>query len=130
LKRLREAEDGFVSVEDSNDKGEGMSNLIGIKLKQSGPDTSLSSGGEMEGAEGVVRSLEPKPSIDVHGYDKDTIGSVGVRFVKKMEPGLLSDPWSVSSWVEKMVGAIESVKVTLSGGVWCERSRLRWPGSL
>lgn len=57
MKRLREAEDGFVSVEDSNDKGEGMSRKIGIKLKQSGPDTSLSSGGEMEGAEGVVRSL-------------------------------------------------------------------------
>lgn len=130
MKRLREAEDGFVSVEYSNDKGEGVKTKIAIKFKQSGPDTSLSSVGEMEGVEVVVRSLEPNSSIDGHGYDKDTIGSVGVRFLKKVEPGLLSDPWSVSSWVEKMVGAVESVKVTLSGGVWCERGRFRWPGSL
>lgn len=30
------------------------------------------------------------------------------------EEGLLADPWMVSGWVEKMVGAVESVKVTRS----------------
>lgn len=43
LKRLRQAEDGFVSVEASNNKGECMSRKIGAKFKHSEPDASSSS---------------------------------------------------------------------------------------
>ena len=69
MKRLRKAEDGCESVEASNNKGEGVLSKIGVKFKQSEPDTSSSSGGEMEGLEGVVWSFEP--CIDGHRYDKD-----------------------------------------------------------
>ena len=89
MKRLREAEDRFESVEASNNKGEGMLRKIGVG----------------------------KPCIDGHGYDKVTFRPVGVRFLKRVEPGLLADPWVVG-WkrrVEKMVGAVESVKVSQSG---------------
>jgi hypothetical protein len=47
LKRLRKAEDGCESVEASNNKGEGVLSNIGVKFKQSEPDTSSSSGGKM-----------------------------------------------------------------------------------
>ena len=100
-----------------------MSKKIGVKFKQREPDASSSSGGEMEGVEGVVRSLVPGLCIDGHGNDKDTFGPVGVRFLKRMEPGLLAEvsgfrlgpSWEVSGCVEMMVGAVESVKVTRSG---------------
>ena len=100
MKRLREAENGSESVEASNNKGDGISRKIGVKFKQSEPDASLSSGGEMEVVEGVVRNSEPEPCIDGHGYDKDKFGPVGVRLLKRGEPGLLADPWVVSGWVE------------------------------
>lgn len=93
MKRLREAEDGFESVGNNNNNRELMSRKIGVKLIQNEPDNSLSSQGEMEWVEGVVRSLNPQPCIDGHGYDKDMIGPVGVRFLKRVEPGLLADPW-------------------------------------
>lgn len=54
-RRLREAEDGFESVE-LEITSERLSRKIGVKLKQVELDSSLSSGGEMEGLEGVVRS--------------------------------------------------------------------------
>ena len=57
LKRLKEAEHRIEYVEASNNKGEGMSRKIGVKFKQSELDASSRSGGEMEGIEGVVRSL-------------------------------------------------------------------------
>jgi hypothetical protein len=42
----------------------------------------------MEGVEGVLRSSEPEPCIDGHGYDKDKFGPVGVAFLEK-DPCLL-----------------------------------------
>ena len=41
LKRLREAEDGFLFVEASNNKGEGILRKICVKIKQSEPDASF-----------------------------------------------------------------------------------------
>jgi hypothetical protein len=115
LKRLKEAEHRIESVEASNNKGEGMSRKIGVKFKQSEPDASLSSGGEMEGVYGIVRRSESKPCIYGHGYEKNKFDPMGVRLLKSVQPGSLADPWEVSGWVEKMVGAVESLKVTQSG---------------
>ena len=50
----------------------------------------------MEGVEGVVRSSEPAPCIDGHGYDKDKFGPVGVAFLEKVDRCLLYvDPFVV-----------------------------------
>jgi hypothetical protein len=61
-----------------------------------------------------VRSSEPEPCIDGHGYNRDNFSPVGVRFLKRVDPGLLADPRVVLGWVENpaWVGPVQSVKVT------------------
>lgn len=49
------------------------------------------------------------------GYDKDYFGPVGVRFLEKVYPCLLANPYVVSGWVEKKLGTVNSVKVSRSG---------------
>ena len=74
----------------------------------------------MEGkVESVVKSSEPEPGIN--GHDKEESGPVGVTYLEKVNPCLLTDPSVVSGWVGKDLGAVESVKVTcnVSGLVIC-----------
>lgn len=51
--------------------------------------------GDLSEVEGVARSSEPEPCIDGHGYDKDEFGPVGVRFLEKVDLGLLVYPYVV-----------------------------------
>jgi hypothetical protein len=61
--------------------------------------------------EGVVKSSESNPGID--GHVKGESRTVGATFLEKV------DPFVVSGWVGKELGAVESVKVTCSGLVIC-----------
>ena len=63
----------------------------------------------------MVKSLAPEPGIN--GHDKEESDPVGVTFLEKVDPCLLADPFVVSGWVRKELGAVESVKVTHGGFV-------------
>ena len=68
--------------------------------------------GESEGEVPAARiaGFGPHPKDD-----KDDFGPVGVRFVERMDPCFLVDPYVVLGWVEERLGYIELGKVTRSG---------------
>jgi hypothetical protein len=83
-----------------------VSKQTGVKYKKSEMSARPSFGGEMEVNEGdlsevefVVRSFEPEPCIDGHGYDKDEFGQVRVRFLEVVD--ILADSYVGSGRVEK-----------------------------
>ena len=41
--------------------------------------------------------------------------TVGVKFMEKVDSCLLADPFVVSQWVKKVLGHVESVRLTRSG---------------
>ena len=65
------------------------------------------SDGKISEVEGVVNRSEPKPGIN----DKVESGLVGVRFLEKVDPYLLADPYVVSGWLERTLGTVKLVKV-------------------
>lgn len=65
-----------------------------------------------EGEAPVVRTAKFVPCPD---DDRDDSVPVGVRFVERMDPCILADPYVVSGWVEKRLETVELVKVTRSG---------------
>ena len=85
----------------------------GRKCKQSELCAGSKTEGEMEVNEGeqsevvgVVNFSEPEACTE--GQDKDESVIVEVKFLEKVDPCLLADPFVVS-------GAVESVRVTRSG---------------
>jgi hypothetical protein len=88
-------------------KGDGLLNKNGRKCKQS----ELKTGGEMEVDEGKVSEVvgvEPKACTE--GQDNDESVTVGVRFLEKVDPCLLADPFVVSGWVKTELGAVRVIR--------------------
>ena len=71
---------------------------------------------------GVVKLSDPEACTD--GQDKDESVTVGVKFLRKVDPCLLADPFVVSGWVKTELGAVESVRVSRSGRVIIDADRV------
>lgn len=50
--------------------------------------------------------------FEPHHDDKDDSSPVGMRFLERMDPCLLADPYVMSGWGEKRFGNVRSVKVS------------------